>query len=71
MAEINQYQSAASGKDIAYEMAQKASNGGTPGLAQIGYLNVRVRTEGRNIADVALDPDRWRLVQSVRSTDFP
>ncbi|WP_369812894.1 recombinase family protein [Frankia sp. R43] len=63
MAAINQYQSAASGKDIAYKMTQKASNGGTPGLAPIGYLNVRIRTEGRNIADVALDPDRWRLVQ--------
>ncbi len=63
LAVINQYQSAASGKDISYKMRQKAANGGTPGLAPIGYLNVRIRSEGRNIADVILDEDRWRLVQ--------
>jgi site-specific DNA recombinase len=45
MAAINQYQSASAGKDISYKMTQKATTGGTPGLAPIGYLNERIRSE--------------------------
>jgi site-specific DNA recombinase len=60
---VNQYQSEASGADIAYKMGQKASIGGTLGLAPIGYLNVRERVEGREIRAVVIDPVRGPLVR--------
>jgi hypothetical protein len=34
--------SEASGADISYKMGQKVRNGGTVGIAHLGYLNVRV-----------------------------
>ncbi len=55
---VNQYQSEASGADIAYKMGQKAMHGGTLGRAPIGYLNVRDHFEGREIRTVAVDPER-------------
>ena len=38
---VDQYQSQASGADISYKMAAKARNGGTLGLAPLGYRNAR------------------------------
>jgi site-specific DNA recombinase len=47
---VNEYQSRASGADIAYKMGQKIIRGGSVGRAPIGYLNVRETFEGREVA---------------------
>ncbi len=40
-------------------MAQKVKNGGTPGMAPFGYLNVRTRNEeGYEVRTVTVDPER-------------
>ncbi len=59
---VDQYQSQASGADIAYKMGQKVKNGGSVGKAKIGYLNVREHIGGREIRTVALDEERAPLV---------
>ncbi|WP_431607116.1 recombinase family protein [Protofrankia symbiont of Coriaria ruscifolia] len=59
---VDQYQSQASGADIAYKMSQKVKNGGSVGKAKIGYLNVREHIDGREIRTVALDEKRAPLV---------
>lgn len=55
---VNEYQSRASGADIAYKMAAKAQRGGTNGIAKLGYVNVRERFDGRTVRTIAVDPDR-------------
>ncbi len=57
LAVINEYQVTQSGEDIKYKMGQKAKNGGTITRAKLGYKNVRVSFEGREIRTVAVDPD--------------
>lgn len=59
---VNEYQSRASGADIAYKMGQKAKHGGSVNRAPIGYLNARERFEGREIRTVVVDPVRGPLV---------
>jgi hypothetical protein len=59
---VDQYQSENSGDDIRYKMGQKAKNGGTIGLAALGFLNVRDHVEGREIRTVTLDPQREPLI---------
>ena len=39
-------------------LQQKAKQGGTPGLAPIGYLNVREVIDGREIRTILPDPER-------------
>ncbi|WP_284234350.1 hypothetical protein [Arenivirga flava] len=56
LAVINEYQSKASGADIAFKMGEKARRGGTLGKAKLGYLNVIDSSEGRQIRTVGLDP---------------
>jgi DNA invertase Pin-like site-specific DNA recombinase len=60
---VNEYQSRASGADIAYKMGQKITRGGSVGRAPIGYLNVRETFEGREVRTVATDPVRGPLVK--------
>ncbi|MGL5862522.1 MAG: recombinase family protein, partial [Phycicoccus sp.] len=62
IAVFNEYQVLVSGEDIKYKMGQKAKNGGTIGVAKLGYDNVRVRHEGREIRTVAVDPERAPFV---------
>jgi site-specific DNA recombinase len=55
----NQYQSMLTSEGVSRGLKQKASGGGTFGRARLGYVNVRERfADGRNVASVALDPDR-------------
>ena len=63
LAVINEYQITQSGEDIKYKMGQKAKNGGTITRAKLGYKNVRVSFEGREIRTVAVDPDYAPWVQ--------
>jgi site-specific DNA recombinase len=51
--------------EIRKGMTQKAKMGGWPTKAPIGYLNVRKKTGGREIAKVTLDPDRALLVREA------
>ncbi|GAA0532658.1 hypothetical protein GCM10010172_11810 [Paractinoplanes ferrugineus] len=62
---VNEYQSRASGADIAYKMGQKIVRGGSVGRAPIGYLNVRKTFEGREVRTVAVDPVRGPLVRTA------
>ncbi|GAA2170500.1 hypothetical protein GCM10010403_49230 [Glycomyces rutgersensis] len=62
---VNEYQSRASGADVAYKMAAKASRGGTPGLAPLGYLNVGEKIDGREVRTIAVDEERAPFVVMV------
>jgi DNA invertase Pin-like site-specific DNA recombinase len=51
--------------EIRKGMTQKAKMGGWPTKAPIGYLNVRERIAGKEIAKVVLDPERALLVREA------
>jgi site-specific DNA recombinase len=53
------------GSEIRKGMTQKAKMGGWPGRAPIGYLNVRERVGGRDVAKVEFDPERAKLVREA------
>ncbi|MEW1737581.1 recombinase family protein [Nocardia beijingensis] len=59
---MNDLQNTLQGLDVQTKMQHKAMNGGTIGLAKIGYLNVRAEFEGRQINTIALDPERAPLI---------
>ena len=63
LAVINEYQVAQSGEDIKYKMGQKAKSGGTITRAKLGYKNVRIHHEGREMRTVEIDPDYAPWVQ--------
>ncbi|MGH3702643.1 MAG: recombinase family protein [Pseudonocardiaceae bacterium] len=58
LAVFNEYQVLVSGEDIKYKMGQKACSGGTLGIAKLGYQNVRIKYDGREIRTIAVDPER-------------
>jgi site-specific DNA recombinase len=58
LAVFNEYQVLVSGEDIKYKMGQKARSGGTLGIAKLGYQNVRIKYDGREIRTIAIDPER-------------
>jgi site-specific DNA recombinase len=63
MATIAEFYSSNLAMEAKKGMRQKAKLGGTPGLAPLGYVNVRQRIEGREIRTVAIDPERAPLIQ--------
>jgi site-specific DNA recombinase len=63
IAVFNEYQVLVSGEDIKYKMGQKAKNGGTLGVAILGYENVRIKHDGREIRTIAVDPERAPFVR--------
>lgn len=65
LAGMNQFRSQNDGADIRYKMTEKVRKGGTLGRAPLGYMNVRDRSEGRNIGIVVLDPERADLVRTA------
>lgn len=50
-------------QEVLKGMTQKASIGGTPTMAPLGYLNVRRADGGHEIRDVELDPARADLIR--------
>lgn len=61
---VDQYQSQASGADIKYKMGQKVKNGGSVGIARLGYLNIRIpKPGGGEIRTIAVDDERAPFVQ--------
>ena len=65
LAAINEFRSAEDGADIRDKMAYKARNGGTLGRAPLGYRNVRINYDGRQINTVEIDADRAPLVRQA------
>jgi DNA invertase Pin-like site-specific DNA recombinase len=59
---INWMEVRRNGADIKIKMANKVKNGGTVGLAKIGYTNARIDIGGRKVNTIALDEDRAPLV---------
>jgi DNA invertase Pin-like site-specific DNA recombinase len=60
-----EFYSANLASEIRKGMTQKAKMGGWPTKAPIGYLNVREKTAGKEIAKVVLDPERALLVREA------
>ncbi len=60
-----EFYSANLSSEIRKGMDQKAKMGGWPTRAPIGYLNVRERVAGKDIAKVVLDPERALLVREA------
>lgn len=58
MALIPEWYSSNLSSEVKTKTLQKVKNGGTPGKAPVGYLNIRRRVEGREIRTVEIDPDR-------------
>ena len=58
MASLAEYYSANLSTEAKKGMAQKAKNGGTHGVAPIGYLNSVKRIAGRDVKTVVIDEDR-------------
>ncbi|MGW5053542.1 recombinase family protein [Actinokineospora sp. NPDC004072] len=63
LAAVNEFRSAADGRETSRKLVAKATIGGTPGRAKIGYLNVHENHDGHHVATVAIDPDRAPLVR--------
>ena len=60
---FNQWQSQKNGEDISVKMAHKVEQGGTVGMAKLGYLNVRKEFGGYLVNTIDLDPVRGPLVK--------
>jgi site-specific DNA recombinase len=60
-----EFYSANLGSEIRKGMTQKAKMGGWPSKAPIGYLNVREKVRGRDVAKVEFDPERASLVREA------
>ena len=62
MSSIAEFYSRNLATEVIKGTTQKAKNGGTPGRAPIGYLNVRRTVEGREPRSVEIDPERGPLM---------
>ncbi|MGC4191948.1 MAG: recombinase family protein [Thermomicrobiales bacterium] len=59
---MNHLQVRQGGEDISAKMRHKAMNGGTTGLAPLGYRNVPKEVDGRFINGITIDPKRAPLI---------
>ncbi len=62
---INEVQVRMSGEDIKVKMRHKAENGGTIGRAKLGYRNIRIDHEGRQVNTIGLDEERAPLIRTA------
>jgi site-specific DNA recombinase len=62
MASISEFYSRNLATEVIKGTTQKAKNGGTPGRALTGYLNVRRIENGREVRTIEVDPERGRLM---------
>ena len=60
-----EFYSANLASEIRKGMTQKAKMGGWPTRAPVGYLNVREKVSGKDVAKVILDPERALLVREA------
>jgi site-specific DNA recombinase len=63
MSSIAEFYSQNLSTEVLKGMTQKVKNGGTPGLAPIGYLNIPIVVENRRKSTVQVDPQRGPLIQ--------
>ncbi|GAA2089011.1 hypothetical protein GCM10009823_04460 [Brevibacterium salitolerans] len=64
MASIAEFYSLNLAQEVTKGLVQKATIGGTPHKAPIGYLNIRTTdANGHEVRDVELDPDRAELIR--------
>jgi len=62
MSSIAEFYSRNLATEVIKGCVQKAKNGGTPGRAPVGYLNVRLIENGREVRTVKIDPARGPLI---------
>jgi DNA invertase Pin-like site-specific DNA recombinase len=62
MASISEFYSRNLATEVIKGTTQKAKNGGTPGRALTGYLNVRLIENGREVRTIEVDPERGPLM---------
>ncbi|MEC3976233.1 recombinase family protein [Amycolatopsis sp. H20-H5] len=60
---MNEVQVRLSGQDISVKMANKVKNGGSVGLARLGYTNARIDFNGHKVNTIGVDAERAPLVQ--------
>ncbi|RZS30520.1 recombinase [Herbihabitans rhizosphaerae] len=64
-----------SGDDISKKMLNKARNGGTNGVAKLGYLNTTTTIDGYKVNTVTTDPERSHLItmafELVATGEYP
>ncbi len=60
---VDEYRVQADAADIKYKMGQKAKNGGTISRAKLGYLNVRINIDGREVRTVETDAERAPFIR--------
>jgi site-specific DNA recombinase len=63
MSSIAEFYSRNLANEVMKGTMQKAKNGGTPGRAPTGYLNVRCMVEGREARTIEIDPVRGPLMR--------
>jgi site-specific DNA recombinase len=63
MAGVNAFRSRGDGEKVKLGHERKFIDGGTIGPARTGYLNVREDVDGRDVAAVAVDPERAAHIQ--------
>lgn len=59
---MNEVQVRMNGEDVKVKMAHKVEQGGSIGVAKLGYLNVRKDFSGRFVNTIEIDPERAPLV---------
>lgn len=64
MAGVNAFRSRGDGLKVKAGLERKLAEGGTIGIAPIGYINTRERIDGREVRTVSLDPERAPLVRA-------
>jgi site-specific DNA recombinase len=62
LASFAEYYSQNLAREVIKGATEKAKRGGTPGIAPLGYLNVRETVDGRDVRTVAPDPKRAPLI---------
>ncbi len=65
MAGVNAFRSRGDAVKVKAGLDRKHAEGGTIGLAPIGYINTRERIEGREVRTIALDEERAHLVRTA------
>jgi site-specific DNA recombinase len=63
MAGVNAFRSRGDGEKVKMGLERKFADGGSSGPARVGYLNVREEVAGREVRSIALDEDRYRVIQ--------
>jgi site-specific DNA recombinase len=63
MSGIAEFYSRNLANEVMKGLVQKARNGGTPGRAPLGYLNVRKVENGQEIRTIEVDPERAPLIK--------